>query len=262
MVVISDIIISIKAVLLCIAILGMILFKTQTDNDKRYIDRMFQHILLYCIIFIGSFALRSLIDTGVIHTSPIVFFWVNAFYFIFLNVMILLWFFYSETIQQSQLVASKRSRLICCIPTIVFTLLTLGSFFTGWIFYIDANGTYHRGNLFLLQYLVPLMYALFTSGKALYLFNKKENYERRDQLKTLAIFPIPIIATALFQLCFPKSLSLSIGFPLGTLLVYMSTQENKISMDTLTQLNNRGEMTRYLAAKIRNRDGQNRSISL
>ncbi len=249
-----DIIVNVKAELLCIIILVIILIKTCVDSDKRYIDRVFQHILLCCIIFTVSFALRSLIDHGLIHVSPRVFFWINAFYLIFLNIIVFLWFFYSETIQQSQLVATKLRCVACSLPAIIFAVITLASSSTKWIFYIDADSIYHRGNLFLLQYLVPLLYTLITSCKALYLFSKKENYERRNELKALAIFPIPIILAALSQLVFPEILSLCIGFPLGTLLVYMSIQDSKISMDALTQLNNRGQMARYLAAKIKNRD--------
>lgn len=254
--IISEIVMNIKGELLCMVVLGMILLKLFQSGDNRYIDQMFRCIVLCCVAFITSFALRSLIDSGVVYATPTFTFWTNVFYFIFLQVLILGWFFYSETVQESWVVKSKLRCFVCSLPVVVFAVITILSNYTGWIFYVDEHSVYHRGNLYLLQYLIPMVYALFTSGKALYLLLKNKNYEKQDELKVLTLFPIPIFITAIFQLFFPESLSLSIGFPLGTLLVYMDIQDSKISLDTMTQLNNRGQLVRHLSGKMKNHDGE------
>lgn len=174
----------------------------------------------------------------------------NALYFIQSGVISFLWFVYSERIQRSRLVATWRNTIFCAIPLMLLTVLTICSYWTGWLFYIDSLNTYHRGNLYFFQVLIAYGYMLFTAAKAFQLSRRKENYAERSRFRTLSSFAIPPAIFGMLQTLMPGVPLLCVGNTLAVLDVYFSFQEQLISVDALTQLNNRNQLLKYLSAKM------------
>ena len=114
----------------------------------------------------------------------------NGLYYIMSGVAGFCWFVYSENLQQSRLVSGKRNLAICFLPVLALIGLTIASYWTGELFYIDENNTYHRGNLYVFQVLIAFSYMGFTACKALVLALRKENYVSRSKYLTLASFVV------------------------------------------------------------------------
>lgn len=174
----------------------------------------------------------------------------NGLYYMVSGILGFYWFQYSETIQNSELIREKKYRKYIYAPVVLLILLTICSFRTGWLFYVDENNIYHRGPGYVLQLLTSYGYVVFTAGKAFYLSFRTDDYRKKYELKALAAFVVPTLVTGLLQVLFPGYPILCLGNTYGILYVYLTLQEQLVSLDALTKLNNRNQLFQYLSAKL------------
>ena len=176
---------------------------------------------------------------------------VNFFYFILLGISTYCWFLYTENVLQNKRLSWK-FMIIAAIPLMVLVVMLVISSFTGWVFYFDANGEYHRGPLFYFQHIFSYGYILYASLVCLHHAHANENYARRSELLGLASFVIPPIVCTIIQLFFQDLPILSVGIVVSFLLVYIHTMRNMVSTDELTQIAHRRELLRYASSEIKN----------
>ena len=122
------------------------------------------------------------------------------------------------------------------------------------MFIITKEGIYERGPFFILEFAIPCFYLGLTSLKALIMSGKRKNYAYKNEFLSLASFAIaPTIAT-LLQLFIAETPLTSIGMCVAAIWVYQRQQALLVSIDPLTGLNNRYEMTRFLSNKMNHID--------
>ena len=236
--------------LLCVLILVLIGYKLRTGPYQGNEQRLLLLTLLTNMVFFTLDALWIFFDGGYF---PAAYGWnrlLNCAYYIVSGLAGFTWFYYAESRQGSALVATRRKRLLCALPLLLLSLLSLASLSTGWLFYIDESNVYHRGPLYALQLLLSYGYVLFTAAKALLEARTCRNYARRRELLTLSSFVAPSLAAGAVQVFFPGLPLLCIGTTLGILYVYITLQEQLISVDPLTGLNNRNQMLKFLSGRL------------
>jgi len=130
------------------------------------------------------------------------------------------------------------------------SLMTIITEFTGWLYYYDADGVYHRGPMFLVTSIV--MVAMTALCEALTI-QHREGLDAR-YYSALVLFPIiPLIATILQVLVYGVSLALnSVAFSL--LIIFVYVQSRSIETDYLTGLYNRRKLDLRLQQAIRASD--------
>lgn len=174
-----------------------------------------------------------------------------SLYFLALTMGSLFWFYYSEMQQKSWIVEHEWSKVLVSVPCTIVWILTL----TGQIFYIDANGSYQRGNLHWLQQCVSYGYVLITCFRAFRKSVQKKYYSQKSEYVTLAVFCICPIVSAVFQLIFRGGTPvLCAGITISIVILYQSKQERLISKDALTGLNNRNQLIKYLDVALQKPD--------
>lgn len=120
-------------------------------------------------------------------------------------------------------------------------VVTMTSPMTHFAFYLDENNMYHRNPG---VYVVPVLsyvYMIYDTVKLIVLSRKIDSLEGRRSAKTLSVFVIPCISLSLLQMFVYGCTTAQVGFTLGFMIVYLVGQQNKISKDALTGLNNRRE---------------------
>lgn len=120
-------------------------------------------------------------------------------------------------------------------------VVTMTSPLTHFAFYLDESNTYRRNPG---VYLVPVLsyvYMIYDTVKLIVLSRKIDSLEGRRTAKTLFVFVIPCISLSLLQMFVYGCTTAQVGFTLGFMIVYLVGQQNKISKDALTGLNNRRE---------------------
>ncbi len=239
----------------CIAELLMIFGKICKGIDKRMGQVMLAWFIIASVILLSSDIVWGVFEFYVgWDRSPTASFAVNSVYHIFTGVVAYLWFLFSESEQHSRLVKSKGNIILSLIPLLVLITLVVGSNVNKWVFYIDsATGEYHRGKLYPLMIIICAWYIAHTTIKSFIKAFKKENYLRKNQLLSLASFALfPVIAGVL-QVLFVGSPMISAGIAFAVLHVYINSRELLISIDPMTQLNNRTHMEDYLDSKMKSK---------
>lgn len=121
------------------------------------------------------------------------------------------------------------------IPTIINMVVTIMSPIHKYIFYVNVNNHYARGDyffIFVIVYIVNLILLIYTTLE----FSKKNNYPIIGKIAALAIFTIT--GTSI-QLLFPRIYSSWHCVTLSLMLYFLLMSEHDSSFDTLTSFYNR-----------------------
>ena len=175
----------------------------------------------------------------------------NAVSFSLFAIACLIWFLYSETVQGSRLLTARYRVALVTLPTVLVVVLAFTSYWTHTMFYIDAQGVYRRGALYMIQPIVSYCYIIYTSLHAFIQARKVESLQKKAIYRTLAFFAVPALVGGTFQVLFSVP-GLCVGITLSILLLYIIYQEQLISTDPLTGLNNRNRFETYMLSLFSN----------
>ena len=238
----------------CLAILITILGRIMSSSDKRVSQVTYSWFIISSIILCASDLLWGIVDYSYNWQFSESFdFSVNSIYHVFTIVVSYLWFLYAESEQESRTISTKTGWSISIIPLLIDIGLILSSYKFDSVFRVNSAGEYERGRLYILHIFICFSYILFASIKAFVRSFRKDNYMRKDKLRSISSFCIFPLITAVLQVLFVGSPMISAGVTFASLQVYVSSRERLISVDPLTKLNNRTEMVRFLDNKMKNR---------
>lgn len=149
---------------------------------------------------------------------------------------------------------TARSRVaLVTLPTVLVVALAFTSYWTHALFYIDAQGVYRRGVAYMIQPIVSYCYVIYTSLHAFVHSLRVESLQKKAIYRTLAFFAIPALVGGTFQVAFSVP-GLCVGIMISMLLLYIVYQEQLISTDPLTGLNNRNRFETYMLSLFSNVD--------
>ena len=97
----------------------------------------------------------------------------------------------------------------------------------------------------MIQPIVSYCYVIYTSLHASIQARKVESLQKKAIYRTLAFFAVPALVGGTFQVLFSVP-GLCVGITLSILLLYIIYQEQLISTDPLTGLNNRNRFETYM----------------
>lgn len=170
-------------------------------------------------------------------------------YYVALNFTALAWFFYAENIRRSDIFRCRWKLFTALVPAGLLLLLILTSPVNGWLFFLGVDNRYHRGPLFWVQLLVYNGYFLYTALRALWRSRHTHLYSVKVGNRALAACVIPVVVLGLVQ-NFTRLPVACLGTTLAVLYVFIVLQEQLISLDALTRLNNRNQLNRHLSIRL------------
>ncbi len=130
-----------------------------------------------------------------------------------------------------------------CVAQTIMTGINLS---TGWYYRIGDDNIYHRGPLFIIPLVLPLL--LILAAELLVVFRRLRI--GRKQLFSLLFFPVlPLIAILVSSYVYGVSLAMN-GTTLSILIVFFNIQTRSINTDYLTGLYNRQKMESALRARV------------
>ena len=150
--------------------------------------------------------------------------------------------------QGSHLVTSRYRVVLVTLPTALVVVLAFTSYWTHALFYIDSQGVYRRGFAYMIQPIVSYCYVIHTSLHAFVQSRRVESLQTKAIYRTLAFFAIPALVGGTFQIVYSVP-GLCVGIMISMLLLYIICQEQLISTDPLTGLNNRNRFETYMLSK-------------
>ena len=240
----------VKALKIEIFLLCMIILVGLAIRSRRSLFSSTQQLLFSMLGYTSAayifFDMIWVLSDGVDGTIGIAANWIsNAVSFSLFAIACLIWFFYSETVQGSRLLTTRYRVAIVMLPTVLVVVLAFTSCWTHALFYIDAQGVYRRGAAYMIQPIVSYCYVIHTSLRAFVHSRKVESLQKKAIYRTLAFFAVPALVGGTFQVVYSVP-GLCVGILLSILLLYIVYQEQLISTDPLTGLNNRNRFETYM----------------
>lgn len=238
--------------LFCVIILGTIFSKLYKSVDKRLGQVMLMWFIIASIILCASDIIWGLVNfSNSWQSIPYLAYIVNSVYHIFTGVVCYLWFLFSESEQKSMIVRSRIGLVLSMLPLIVLVGLVVCSFDYNLVFYIDNSGEYHRGRFYVMLIFICYAYIMFTSVKVFFKSLSAKHSAEKQKYRTLARFCVAPACAGVLQVMFVGSPLLSTGLAFAALQVYMNSMEQLISVDPMTQLNNRRQLETHLDNRLK-----------
>ncbi len=177
--------------------------------------------------------------------------YVNALDLIFASVVYYSLYRYT-TISINRIFQRKEKgwvRFLILLPLLIMSVFNYGSIYTHAVFYIGSDGTYQRGPLFLVHMGVCYLYFILSWVKiGVSLFQCKKE-ERRTILHLLLFTCIPFLR-GLLQVVSNSAPYTVMSISLAIFIFFVTKQENRITRDDLTKLNNRAWMVKQLSHRM------------
>lgn len=237
---------------LCICVLLVIYWNVQWKSFQQMAHILLSRVLRFTIAYfvldiLWVFVSAAEPTPAVILANKLI----NVVQYPLLALTSYLWFTYSENLQASPLTATVARRHCWGLPVALMAVLALVSLRTGWLFSVDAENVYRRGPLYILNVMVSYGYMVLGSGRALWRSWQTDSIAEQARYRTLARFVIAPAGLSILQMLLPSHPpTICAGITLGILYAFISLQNQQISQDPLTGLNNRARLWQYLSARM------------
>lgn len=236
---------------ICIVFFSVLLYRLYNSDDNRTSQLIFKVLIttgLFCFVFDAAQAVVKEIDPSNIYCIYLF----NIAYYIVLAVCSYLWFIYSESEQGSTKVTSRAYRLAVMVPALVVCGMAISVPFNHWLFYIDEQGNYLRGDWHFLQLVISYTYIVVSGVRAFMHAAKTKEPGKKHHYRIIGFMIVPVAFCGLCQIFLPNLPILCVGYCDSLLFCYISLQEEHISVDPLTSVNNRRGLNRHLDTLLDN----------
>ena len=223
--------------LLLVFVLVAYVKEMRGSSEARYYIAEIVEIMIYCLSDMVAAVCKGNLFPGV----RLVLLVANAVYVALPGIMVATWGQYIYLHMKKYGFQKSNFGRACRILALAASVATLSSPFTQFAFSLDANNMYHRNPGAYLVPAVSYLYMIYDAVKLLVISRRMDSLEGRREAKTLAVFVVPGLICSFVQMGFYGCTTAQVGFTLGFLMVYLICQQNKISKDELTGLNNRRE---------------------
>ena len=131
------------------------------------------------------------------------------------------WFAYVEYMQDSVLYHNHKLKTLTKIPMAIVVVVSVLSLWTHSFFYIDAQGVYCRGPLYVPQLVFTYGYIIFAAGKlTVQLLSTKDFEAQNTYMIMLSYFIFPVVFGVL-QVLYHDQPYLCMGIAMATLQTYL-----------------------------------------
>jgi len=230
---------------------GFIIFGIMLAHDCLGIDRQekqlrYDQTLVAFMCYFLSDAVWSGVDAGIFPVSRFSVAFTAFINFVIMTVITYMWLSFVMALEQIPNRNKPSTRALLGLPFLISTVALLVTYFVKPILLIDENCKTTRvfdAFLVVIPYIYILGVIFYTMRRAIH----EENPEERIRHLCIGLFPVLVVVGGLMQiLLMPKLPIFCFSCTILMLIFYIQSMEAQISTDPLTNLNNRGQLTRYV----------------
>lgn len=244
----------VQAHIACILLLSIVFYKIVRGVNKQASQIYLGNLVVTLMLYYMAEIFWALVDGNIISSAPTMLYLSNIFTYILISVAAYYWYIISEALQRDKLIENTVLRRLLATPVLVSALLVVTAYRTGLVFYVDENGELVNGSFYVILVIVPFAYLIASSVKSFSRFANKDRYVDRNIYFMIGVFPFAPIILGALQAIYWRVPFLCYGTVAAVYYVYLTTQDNLISIDPLTQTNNRNQLYKYLVQKMRSEE--------
>ena len=209
-------------------------------KQRVFINITIAHMLYFLIDIYGTLSNAGYVPKTIISVDI-----VNIGIAVFLSTITGSWFVYTELSQGERYIKKFSARLISLIPAMAVTavMLVLFIFFRKTVINEEQNVT----DLYLVLFMsVPSISIVVSSVRSFIRAFRKENYAVRTQYVVCAVYPLIITVFGVLETLWTVIPMFCFGTSIIMLYIYIISLNDQVSIDELTQLNNRTQLKKYI----------------
>lgn len=244
----------IQAHVACICLLCIIVLKIRKSINKELSLVCLGNLVIILALYFVAEIFWALVDGNIIESTRSMLYLSNIFTYILITFAAYYWFVVSEAIQRDKYIENSVTRRLIGVPVLISAILCITAFRTGFVFYVDENGVLTGGKYYAVLVIVPFGYLVASSIKAFHRYVNKDRYADRGIYFMIGIFPAAPMILGVLQAMYWRIPFLCYGSTAAVFYVYITYIENLVSIDPLTQANNRNQMYKYLINKMKHEE--------
>ena len=225
-----------------LVLIGIILLKTRGLSQMVAQSNFAMSIIAEMVFFVSD-TLFVLVNEGVLPGGKPVMMACKEVYFLATAAMCFFWFIYFEYLRETKFVKRRRYVLYSTSILWLMVIALLANLFNHFLFYIDESGVYRRGPFFILTYILSYSYALIAFIRVMINLKRDTEETNKDLLIRLAFFPLFPGISGVLQFIYPRLPIACAALSITTLYLYLTWVDQLISLDPLTGLNNRKQLS-------------------
>ena len=239
--------------LFCIIIVSLCLFWSSRGDSNSASEQWLRRMLISFLVgFIANMVFASL---SPVWKMPVALaYLLKTLYHAALAGGVYAWCGYADTACRGSLFKDKRRALIASIPLLLMIALILINPWTHALFEIMPDGRYMRRGLYNAEMGAFVAVTLCFSIRLLRRSANEFDPINRSHLRLVASFPLCLIAAWALGSIGQSIPVLCVTVTIELLCLVMGTSNQQISMDKLTQVNNRQNLLGFLEFKLVNHD--------
>ena len=234
-----------EANIVCILILLILLVNDRLHNTRQEKQIRFNWTVVAHIgYFISDICWAAVLSGNLPRTRLLV----GLFNFTNLVMMHLLafeWFLYMAASENMDFRKSRRRRNLCRTPMIVSVLVMVVAYVIAPEFWINKDGELNS-LYYLMLILMPVLYMIAAFVISLRNARKTRSRENKKLYLLIGIYPLAVVVSGLIQTIFLDAPLFCFGCTIMLLFFYIENMQTLVSVDSLTRLNNRGQINRYM----------------
>ncbi len=240
---------NVASFLFCFVLLIFISLMLSNKNNsvRRYVLRTFVMIVA---VYLFADMVGYLVDTQTFPGAAVISH-ISLVVSVFMTVFAGAWLNYTSDVLFHIPTSRKKAWFAYVLPLVLVFVVLIVNAFVGFLFRIDEHNVYSRGPLYLLSVTMQYAYLVIAFVRALLLGRRtltKKRMKLRRSLLTLSA--IAMCFGVLQMLGGGKVAFLCFGITLGVVNMFLYFQEDQITQDSLTGLNNRYALDTYLLQKM------------
>ena len=225
-----------------LVLIGIVLLKTMGLSQMVAQSHFAMSIIAEMVFFVSD-TLFVLVNEGVLPGGKPVMMACKEVYFLATAAMCFFWFIYFEYLRETRFVKRRRYVLYSTSILWLMVIALLANLFNHSLFYIDESGVYRRGPFFILTYILSYSYVLIAFIRVMINLKRDTEATNKDLLIRLAFFPLFPGISGVLQFIYPRLPIACATISITTLYLYLTWVDQLISLDPLTGLNNRKQLT-------------------
>ena len=236
--------------LICIIIVVLLLLWNRSNVSRSTMEQWLAWVYIsFLICFAGNFLFKifndKLIDLG--RRLPLVEV-LKAVYYFGLVMGVCSWCGYAVTLLCQE--SKKRSAYMYLSVLFLPAGLIVTNFWTHLLFIVTERGDYRHGPLYDSFMLFLILSSLLLAVQLVISSFREFDPSRRRHKLMVASFPLSLLCAWLLTLLTQKLPVVCVAMMLEVLYLYVGTNRQQISMDKLTQVNNRQNLVSFINYKL------------
>ncbi len=234
-----------EANIVCIIVMVIMLLNDRAHGTRQEKQLCFNNTVNAHILYFLSDICWAGVLSGQIAKTRLSVALFNFLDYIFLSLMAYEWLMYMSASESMSLHADRRKRRLCCLPMAVSVLALIIVYAVKPAFLVSEAGELTQ-LYFVMMIAAPLFYILASFIYSVLNAKKASNPDQKKICLLIGIYPLSIVLFGLIQTFALNAPLFCFGCTIMLIFFYIQNLQTMVSIDSLTRLNNRGQVNRYM----------------